>query len=245
MKKLIAAVFALTACAGFADAKSDAEEGGRLCIWPKDHGKFLFVNAQKTVEASRLDRPIGALAYMMNYDITLVPGTAPDIRAVKAELTKLGAKGAIWIVEDPALPLALGAFEDGWGYINVAPLVADKPDTKKLDTRIEKMIYRTFGNIHGTSDSQNMPQCVMKSAVGLAGIDALLCSSFSPEPYFKANSYMAKAGYKHSQRGTYYEACEGGWAPAPTNDVQKSIWDEVHQLPTKPIKILPPSKQKK
>jgi hypothetical protein len=36
---------------------------------------------------------------------------------------------------------------------------------------------------------------------------------------------------------TYLDACEEGWAPAPTNDVQKAIWDKVHAAPKNPMKI--------
>jgi len=51
--------------------------------------------------------------------------------------------------------------------------------------------------------------------------------------------YKTSDGVRHS--GVYAartrEACQEGWAPAPTNDIQKAIWNEVRQLPAKPIKI--------
>ena len=37
--------------------------------------------------------------------------------------------------------------------------------------------------------------------------------------------------------GTYRQACQEGWAPAPKNDEQKAIWNQVHAIPDKPIKI--------
>jgi len=30
---------------------------------------------------------------------------------------------------------------------------------------------------------------------------------------------------------------EEGWAPAPTNEYQKIVWDKVHAIPQKPMKI--------
>ena len=42
---------------------------------------------------------------------------------------------------------------------------------------------------------------------------------------------------------TYKKACEEGWAPNPTNEFQKAIWDKVHELPTEPIKIKPEEKK--
>ena len=35
----------------------------------------------------------------------------------------------------------------------------------------------------------------------------------------------------------YRTAVKEGWAPQPTNDVQKAIWDKVHAMPTEPLKI--------
>ena len=32
-------------------------------------------------------------------------------------------------------------------------------------------------------------------------------------------------------------ACREGWASAPTNDVQKAIWDKVRAIPDKPLTI--------
>ena len=36
---------------------------------------------------------------------------------------------------------------------------------------------------------------------------------------------------------SYLVACREGWAPAPTNDIQKAIWEKVHAPPQKPMKI--------
>ena len=47
------------------------------------------------------------------------------------------------------------------------------------------------------------------------------------------------------RKTTYREACEQGWAPKPANAVQQKVWDEVHAMPTEPMKILPKSKQKR
>ena len=36
---------------------------------------------------------------------------------------------------------------------------------------------------------------------------------------------------------TYKRACREGWAPTPTNDVQRAIWEKVHAIPDKPLTI--------
>jgi len=50
-------------------------------------------------------------------------------------------------------------------------------------------------------------------------------------------NFLKANGMSQEQRATYRHACEQGWAPAPTNDYQKAIWNEVHEMPTEPIKI--------
>lgn len=241
--KLICAVISFASITTLANPAD--EYGGEITLWPKDHGKFLFVNTQKTVCADILARPVNALAVDFNIDIQLVDGSAPDLRAVPAELTKLKAKGAVWIVDDAALPRVLTATEDGWAVLNVSQINADKPEQKQLSERIFREVYRVFGFLNGTTDPEMMPQCVMKPSHGVKGLDELVCRNYSPSSFAKIQAYLAAEGYKQKQSGTYYDACEEGWAPAPTNAVQKSIWDKVHQLPTKPLTIQRESERNK
>lgn len=213
------------------------EYGGLTEKWPAEHGTFLFVNAQKTVGEDVFAKPIGDLVVDLNMDIRLVSGTAPEIKSVPGELTRLGAKGAVWIVDDAALPKTLSAVEDGWAFLNVAALVADKPAKDIFERRVVREVYRVFGFLNGTYDPMEMPQCVMKPAHGLKGLDALVCGNYSPGSFMKIQSYMVEDGYKPRLSGTYYDACEEGWAPMPTNAAQKAIWDKVHAMPTKPLTI--------
>jgi len=239
MKKLI--IVASVALALTCRAEKE-EFGGTLRIVPKDAGTFLFVNAQKRVPAAPLAEVAARLNQSLSYDIRFAEGVAPTLETVPASLRALNAKGALWFVDDPKLPRLLAACEDGWAIVNVAAL-AEGADVSKLQDRLLKESLRAFGFIHGTSDPIMMPACVMKPAVGLDALDALACKEFSPMTESKIGAYLSEAGYKNINIGTYYDACEEGWAPAPTNAVQQRIWDKVHQLPTKPIKISPESKR--
>ena len=238
-------VLSLTiALVGVVSAQDAALElGGDIIVWPKNPGKFLFINAQERVDSATLAKPIEKLRSDFAINICSVQGDSPDFRTVPATLKGLDATGAMWIVNDPALPISLVATENGWGMLNVAPLVADSPDAAVLEKRVSKFVLRTFANINGVGDSTMMPACVMKQAIGVEGVDSLVCATYSPEACSKIENYLALAGYKRCNMGTYYDACEEGWAPAPTNDIQKAIWDKVHQMPTKPIKIQPETKR--
>lgn len=246
MKKLIALQIILSITSfGYANT-ADTDFGGTITMWPKNPGLFVFINCQKAINEKVIFRPVEMIKDDFNVNIQSQSGNEKefDLKRIPAELKGLGANGGIYFINDPSLPISLAAAEDGWGVLNVAPIISDSPDSEKLNKRLQKLINRLFANIHGIADPIMMPACVTKPAIGLAGIDALICTTFSPEANSKITAYLHKAGYKQRKVGTYYDACEEGWAPPPTNEVQKKIWDKVHKLPTKPLVILPESKRK-
>ena len=49
--------------------------------------------------------------------------------------------------------------------------------------------------------------------------------------------YMAGFGVAPAKLVPYQIACREGWAPPPTNDVQKAVWEKVHSIPDKPLTI--------
>ena len=57
------------------------------------------------------------------------------------------------------------------------------------------------------------------------------------EPFNMMINNVRKLGVAVRRRVSYHKACEERWAPAPTNDIQRAIWDKVHAIPDKPITI--------
>ena len=57
---------------------------------------------------------------------------------------------------------------------------------------------------------------------------------------------LPRVGFAPAMVATYRTACNEGWAPPPSNDVQRAIWarylSEKERGPTNPIRILPPKK---
>lgn len=49
--------------------------------------------------------------------------------------------------------------------------------------------------------------------------------------------HLPEIGVECAKRITYREACQRGIAPQPTNEFQKAIWDQIHELPSEPITI--------
>lgn len=226
--------------------QSVASQGGLVVLWPQNAGRFMFVNAQRRVPSAALSTTARRLCDEFNVDVRLAEGSAPDVRTARGEMAKLGAKGAIWVVDDPALPMVLAAAEDGWGILNVAPLLDGAPSDKAAGVRVARVANRLFGMLNGCFGTMMIPQCVMRPVHSVAEIDALFTSDFSPEAYTKIASFMKEAGYLNARRNTYLGACREGWAPAPTNAVQRALWEQAQadkeRGPANAIKIPPPKK---
>lgn len=140
------------------------------------------------------------------------------------------------IVDDPKLPRILSALEDGWSVLNVNGLDDDMPPKEVYENRIRKEINRAFAQAAGAGLSLNKP-CVMESAYTLHELDNIQFPVISPEAMSKIQEAGNKKKIGRIVRKTYLKACQEGWAPAPTNDIQRTIWNQVHQIPDKPIKI--------
>ena len=76
-------------------------------------------------------------------------------------------------------------------------------------------------------------QTVLKST----DLDKLLTDGFTFDMASSINENLQAMGIFPMRKITYVKACQEGWAPAPTNEYQKAIWDRVHSAPKNPMKI--------
>ena len=137
-------------------------------------------------------------------------------------------------------PRLLLAPEDGWAQIDVATL--ESPDAKVFDDRLMKEAWRATVYALGGGNTR-IPQCVMKPVTAVADLDANPALVACPQVFGNVIEMAEKFGLKAHRPTSYIRACMEGWAPAPTNDIQKAIWDKVHAMPAEPIKIKPEAKK--
>ena len=156
--------------------------------------------------------------------------------------TKNPTGAMIAVIDDPAQPTILVAPEDGWATLNVAKLKSDKPSAELLKLRLHKEFWRTFAYLMGAANAQQQP-CLMRPITSVADLDSHKVAVLSPGPMGNVAASMSMMGFARTEYATFRRACEEGWAPAPTNDVQKAIWDKVHEMPTEPLKIKPETKK--
>ena len=132
----------------------------------------------------------------------------------------------------------IAAPEDGWAAINVPKLSVgldtDAAKAKFGPSRLRKEMMRAFAYACGCGGT-GFPG----NTLNVATVQALdYVDEFIPNDALQNILKLSKErGMTPSVMTTYNRACQEGWAPAPTNDIQKAVWDKVHTLPQNPIKI--------
>ena len=71
----------------------------------------------------------------------------------------------------------------------------------------------------------------------LSDLDSIPGLDFALDIEARIVNNMNETEVKPYRIAKYSEAVQEGWAPAPTNEFQKAIWDKVHAMPATPMKI--------
>lgn len=202
--------------------------GGFITKREPNPGMFAFVNAQRSVDSGVFSEDISEMCRICKIDYVLT-NRAEGVslsNAIEA-LRGTTANAALFIVDDAAIPTTLlFAPESRWGIVNVAALKKDTPAPEALERRIRREIWRGFSIVAGSYTTET-PHCVLAPVASLRDLDNLDGNTFSPEPLTRMEKNLRRLGIKPYYRCSYKAAVKQGWAPAPTNDVQKAIWDEV------------------
>lgn len=220
--------------------------GGQIVKPGTMSGKVVFANAQNRVAEAVIQKDAAFIAKALKIQIDAVKGNPVGLTNADAELERLGAQVGVFIVDDEKDPHALLlAPESRWAIVNVAPLAADGATGEKLAGRLRKEIGRGFGLASGAFNSK-FEWTILGPVTKARDLDRI------PEYYLTADiqprimPYLAELGVRPYELKTYRRACVEGWAPDPTNDVQRAIMESVRSEkergPANGLKIVPPKK---
>ena len=216
--------------------------GGRITQPNSGRGKVAIFNAQSRYSDAKLKRLAERISLFYHVNVEVIGNKSGDLSVIGKLKDDAAAAVAISVVDSESLPKSLVNYEDSWGIVNLHSVNCDPKDPKH-DSRCEKLIYRTFLLTAGLADATAIGS-VMWPVRKTEDLDSI---GLPERPYPNLMSsvlgHLDRLGIKLTTVKTYREACQEGWAPAPTNDVQKAIWDKVHQLPTEPLKIKPETKK--
>lgn len=146
------------------------------------------------------------------------------------------ASGVVMLVDGAEdAPLMTAYPEERLALVNMTALSKGVSSGVRQD-RVEKLTWRAIGHLVGCGAPDGYT-CVMKPLRNMADLDAMPNKFIHPASFFKARPYFDMCGVTPARKGTYESACQQGWAPQPTNDVQRAVWEKVHAIPDKPLTI--------
>jgi hypothetical protein len=204
---------------------------GGLITKPASGPSVLFLNTQKRFDAEQFQKMantiIQAIRIKGDAKTESSETTCEQVRKMAAD-QKVGV--LVWLCDNgDTHPSLLHAPEDGWIKINVSALAADKPTDEKLAERVQKQMWRAFGLAVGGGYANPQFPCLMQPTRSLKELDALT-KVFSAQTMQRVMQYCDALGMKPARRVSYKKACEEGWAPAPTNAIQRAVWEATRQV---------------
>ena len=219
--------------------------GGEVAREGSQKGKILFVNTQKIVPEAELTKTIDALVKRSRLNVQLV-SAEKEVSPMTAGQLKMefGADIVVFLTDcEKCSIMLLNAPEDGWAIVNAKAVTKDARNDVFKAARLRKEMQRAFYSVAGAMNS-NFPNSLMKAVRDPKDLDKL-GEDVPMDAYGRTIENLKSIGVTPTEVTTYLQACKLGWAPAPTNEYQKAIWEKINAKPTNPIKIKPGDKPKK
>jgi hypothetical protein len=222
--------------------RPSAPSGG-LVIQETAGPKLTLVNAQKSIKPSEFQRMAFDLttSLMLPWEVKTVSETE-NFQDLARKMLRGGSPGIVVVTENGDAPALLVAPEEGWSIVNISKLKENATSDEILSNRFTKELCRAAAWAVGGGNSAFQP-CLLRGFSSMKELDKCPLLNLGPESINKIIDEANRRGVKSVKLASYRQACREGWAPAPTNDIQKAIWDKVHAMPTAPIKILPETKK--
>lgn len=189
-------------------------------------GKVAIVDMQKRVSPEAIQESIESLTKILRVNLAY---EAAESRAFEVKNRKLpsDAQFAVYVIDDGDYPLTLVAAEAGWGVVNTRQLTA-----ARFKPAFQRAVALALGG--GVGLFRQNPTLSVRTAFDL---DAFAEDALSIDAINAIVRNLENAGVSPKRTVSYRTACKEGWAPEPENEVQKAIWDQFHELPSKPITI--------
>ena len=184
---------------------------------------------------------MNVLGKYLRVRIDTLDAKAEDVADVNKYLLGNDAKAVVIVVDNATDPAILVAPEDKWAKVNIG-----KFKDKNVKSRTQMELLRAFCYLCGGIGSEyNNP---LTGFIGNpAQLDDSPVAELPIDVINRCSPYLKQLGVIPYIESTYRKACREGWAPAPTNDVQKAIWEDINATKERgPANALPiPSPKKK
>ena len=210
--------------------------GGIIQVPNSQKGTILIVNAQKTLPLDSIRAGMDEFAQTQKFNVKFVDGAPTTPETASADMEKLGADVAVFVQENPESKITLlNAPEQRWTILNASAITAGARNEVFAAARIRKELTRGFLCAAGAMNSQYQGS-MMAAIKEPKDLDKML-EDAPIDAIQRAIESLKVYGVTPQEVSTYKKACQEGWAPQPTNEYQKAIWDEVRAIPSNPMKI--------
>ena len=219
--------------------------GGRVTKPNSSKGTIGIVNCQKSVPSNEFKKTVEIIQSVAPYNISIVESQISSLPS-KEIVEKLGFSIAVFITEDNFPQTLLAAPDDRWAMLNVKMLKEglDENDRERLNRRARGQLMRAFALVCGAGTSQYPGN--IHDATCVNDLDSLNPDQMIHDVVQRCRKNLTAIGVKEPYTVVYKKAVAEGWAPSPTNDVQRAIWEKIKaeqsEKPSNPIRILPGQK---
>ena len=204
-------------------------------------GKVVFLNAQKTVPSAQIVPVLKHIEQVIHPELALVDVDSVKVGNPAADIRKAGGTIGVVIVEAADVPALLAAPESRWAQVNVAAL-KDGASPEKLVRRVQLEVLRAFALAGGCAFLASDPIAMRPNVLIPEDLDNIEHVVYGMDIRERLARNLPALGVTPWRQTTYKQACKEGWAPQPTNDYQKAIWDDIHAIPTNPLPLVKPTK---
>ena len=203
--------------------------GGLVARSGSQKGEIVYVNCQTRAPKAWIDESIEYFKVETKFKVTYQTGSF-DFAS-----PKVVGNATLFIIDDEKMPALLVAPENRWAFVNIAT-IAKETRPAFFEARVKKQLSRGFAYLCGASNSP-FPMALTRGITKQEELDVTMDYRLPVDIFQRFRTYMESLGVKPEVSVTYKKACEEGWAPAPTNEYQKAVWDKVHSAPKNPMKI--------
>ena len=212
-------------------AHTAAQDGGIVKLAGK--GRIAIVDCGSGIEWERMKPAFEKFDAAFHVELVRIQGKPFSVETAADAVVKTESNAAVFVGNIDGYPMALSAPEQRWSFFNVASLKADGGNFyKRCQIMLMRGIYRAIG-----SDASQATKSVMSPVHSPKDLDVITDLDVAMDTYMGVCQSFDAIGIVPVEYGSYQDACEVGVAPPPTNDIQRAIWQKVHEPPSEPIRI--------
>lgn len=249
MKTIAFTLSAMLCLVAGAVQKMSAEERGLLIqqkvggfIELEAKGSILVINCQQYFSLDGMTNAISLARKNLQTSVEIVEGKF-SVETAQREIAAKNGTAGVFIVDVPSLPMSLVSLEETWGMVNMAKL-REGATGDVLAKRAAKEFNRVLAAVFGGGMS-SQKSSIMRPMTNASDLDKAVNVWLPFDTLGVVFNALPEYGITHKKRVPYIKACQDGWAPAPTNEYQRAIWDKIHAMPTEPMKIKPETTKQK